>query len=118
MALIPNLTKTKPKKKILTDIHHEHERKSSIKNWQIQQYMQIKIHHDKEEFIAGMQGRNSIYISLNLKMKRTQLYQLMWKKDLLFMMKRKRLLLFFKSLYICMYAYIHTIITQICMYIK
>ena len=45
--------------------------KSSIKNWQIQQYMQIKIHHDKEEFIAGMQGRNSIYISLNLKMKRT-----------------------------------------------
>lgn len=55
--------------------------KSSIKNWQIQQYMQIKIYHDKEEFIAGMQGRNNIYISLNLKMKMTQLYQLMWKKD-------------------------------------
>ena len=30
MALIPELTKTKPKKKkkILTDIHHEHERKT------------------------------------------------------------------------------------------
>lgn len=92
--------------------------KPSIKNWQIQQYMQRKIHHDKEEFTPGMQGRNRIYISLNLKMKRTQLYQSMWKKDLLFMMKRKMLLLFFKSLYICIYAYIHTILTQICIYIK
>ena len=57
--------------------------------------MQIKIHRDKVEFIAGMQGRNNIYKSISLKMKMTQLYQLMWKKDLLFVMKIKMLLLFF-----------------------
>ena len=94
------------------------ERKIINKNWQIQQYLQIKIHRDKVEFIAGMQGRNNIYKSTSLKMKMTQLYQLMWKKDLLFVMKRKMLHLFFKSLYICMYAYIHTTLTQICICIK
>lgn len=70
-------------------------------------YANTNTPYDNVEFIAGMQGRNNTYRSISLKMKMTQLYQLRWKEDLLFTMKRKVLLLFFKSLYICMSAYIY-----------